>query len=124
MKTVKLDKLVPWKDIEDSFDHVCGIGSYQTQFLVEEIPRKAVLKLDNVCDTYTVCLNGHCLSQGDPVKNETDITEALIFGTNDLEIRVSSTIQNVVNIDYLIENEKKDDYQCYGLWGDARILFY
>ena len=85
---------------------------------------KAVLYLENVCDTYCVSVNGIQMTFGDPAVKETDITDALQIGTNEIEITVASTLQNMASIDFLIAEEKKDKTQQYGIWGSVVIKIY
>ncbi len=121
---VYLTELQPWNEISNHLDRTCGIGTYRTLFEMEKSCPKAVLYLENVCDTYCVSVNGIQMTFGDPAVKETDITDALQIGTNEIEITVASTLQNMASIDFLIAEEKKDKTQQYGIWGSVVIKIY
>lgn len=121
---VSLSRLVPWCDISEDFERTCGIGTYKAKFVLPKDFKKAELCLENVCDTYTVFVNGIMLEQGDPALRTTDITNAARSGENDLEISVSSLLQNVASLDFLLEQGKKTGPQRYGIWGKAVVKIF
>lgn len=121
---VYLSKLVPWCDIKPEWEKLCGIGTYETAFHLNEIPKKAIIKPENVCDTYDLYVNGILFDKVDPVKQETDITPALVCGSNAVKIVVSSTLMNCVAYDYTKENGKMDKPQRSGMWGKVSLLIF
>ena len=120
LKPIYLTELKPWSEIVNEL--VCGTGIYKAELVLDSLPQIAFLKLENVCDTYHIFVNGVKFESGDPVKKQTDITKALKCGKNNIEIVVSSTIQNVASYKYLKENGKKEQPEKNGIWGKTCVI--
>lgn len=122
--TIRLEKLLPWHDIKPEWEKICGIGRYDAEFSIDEIPDRLIFKPEFITDTYDLRVNGILFDCVDPVKNETDITSALKLGINTVSVSVSSTLMNTVALDYLRKNEKADEPQNSGMWGDCKLFLY
>ena len=83
-----------------------------------------MFKLERVCDTYELFVNGIKFDVVDPVRQETDITEALKNGRNEIKVVVYSTLMNCVAYDYIKENGKMDKPQKSGMWGKTSVLLF
>lgn len=123
-KIIKLDKLLPWCEIKPEWEKICGIGTYETDFVIERMPKKVIFKPQFICDTYDLYINGSLFDCVDPVKQETDISRAVVCGVNHIKVCVSSTLMNTVSLDYLRKNEKADKPQMSGMWGDCRLMLF
>lgn len=121
---IMLDSLKPWCDIKSEWEKICGIGVYETEFRLDKTYKKAVFKLERVCDTYELFVNGIKFDVVDPVRQETDITEALKNGRNEIKVVVYSTLMNRVAYDYIKENGKMDKPQKSGMWGKTSVLLF
>ncbi len=123
-ETVKLDRLLPWYEIKPEWEKICGIGKYDTEFVLDNLPERAIFKPEFICDTYDVYVNGVLFDCVDPVKQETDITCALKQGVNTLSVSVASTLMNTVSLDYFRKNEKGENPQKSGMWGECKIVLF
>jgi hypothetical protein len=123
-ESVRLAALLPWYEIKPEWEKICGIGIYETEFELYDIPDKVIFKPEFIRDTYEITVNGILFDCVDPVKNETDITRALKRGVNTVCVSVASTLMNIVSLDYLRENEQADEPQKSGMWGECRLQFY
>lgn len=123
-ESIGLTTLLPWHEIKPEWEKLCGIGVYETEFELYDIPYKVIFKPEFIRDTYEITVNGILFDCVDPVKNETDITRALKRGVNTVCVSVASTLMNIVSLDYLRENERADEPQKSGMWGECKLQIY
>lgn len=122
-----LDALIPWKDIKAVGEAVSGVGTYATTFdagadmLAEGA--KVIFRADSFCGgTAAVFVNG----QQVPINmdsREADLTGMLVEGENILEVRVTSSLRNVMR-DVGYEqgwNILQPDAADYGMIGEAYL---
>lgn len=127
LPSVKTDATLPWNKLYDEWNEFCGIASYETSFVLDGVPRRAVLKTEHVCDTYEVYVNGVHFDQGDPALRATDITSALVGGENHIKVVVAGTLKNAVTLEFLRRAAPPDrprDPQDLGMWGTIAIDCY
>lgn len=98
-----LDRLISWKQIPQ-FSNCSGVGIYKTVYMGEKRytnSMDAVLKLDRVCDSFQVFINGVEVCSN-PICLEIPVGAYLKEGENTIEIQVASTLLNAV-----IEHSRK-----------------
>jgi hypothetical protein len=124
---VRTDALRPWNELCEAWNEWSGNATYETSFSLDEVPRRALFKIEQVCDTYEVCVNGISFAQGDPARHETDITSALTRGENTLRVLVAGTLKNAVTLEFLRRAAPPDrpkTAQRQGMWGQIKIELY
>ena len=120
-ETINLSKLLPWCDIKPEWEHITGIGIYQTEFNLESLPHKALFVPDYVSDIYDLYVNDVLFDVVDPVKQSTNITRALKLGKNTIRVCVSGSLMNTVSLDFLRE-KLPTDAQMNGMWGKCSLV--
>ena len=94
---VVLEELKGWKDIDEAWEDLSGIGTYTATFELDRGGDKgggAYIDLGEVEDTYTVEVNGHLLPPTDLNDTLIDIGEYTVSGTNTIVVKVASTLYN------------------------------
>ena len=122
-----LDELVAWKNIEAVGETVSGIGTYSVTFDADEAMLNAdriIFRADSFCGgTAAVFVNGAQV----PVnmdRRTADLTECIVEGENTLEVRVTSSLRNVmreVGYDqgWIILHPDAADY---GMTGETKLI--
>ncbi|MBO5305974.1 MAG: hypothetical protein J6B12_04350, partial [Clostridia bacterium] len=127
LPSVRTDATLPWNKLYDEWNEFGGIASYETSFVLDGVPRRAVFMPEHVCDTYEVYVNGVHFDQGDPALRATDITSALVSGENHLRVVVAGTLKNAVTLEFLRRAAPPDrprDPQDLGMWGNIAIELF
>lgn len=90
--------LLPWKEIRKAGSAVSGVGYYRTSFCVDQLLKgqtKAFLRIGGAYgNTAAVRLNGEMIPGFDFAGLTAEVTENLQEGINELEIQVTSTLEN------------------------------
>lgn len=123
-----LDELVPWKDIEAVGEEVSGTGTYRTTFeLTQEQPdahAKILFEAESFCGgTAALWINGEQV----PVNMDSgraDITAYVSAGENTVEVRVTSSLRNVMrkvgyDSGWIMGAPDADEY---GLTGEVKVV--
>lgn len=112
-----IDGLNPWPQIPQLKD-VSGVGTYTTNF---ELPADwksglgAVLQLGEVLDSFTLSVNGNKIPVNQ-IGATAEVGQYLQGGTNDIEVRVATTLNNrLSSLDGDVA--KRGLIQQYGLIG-------
>lgn len=97
-RSVGVTELKPWKEIVDIGPEVSGVGYYKTKITLPDnwdAMTGAVLKIESTNkNTAVVYVNGKKAPAFDIARPETDITEMLQSGENEITVEVSSTLNN------------------------------
>lgn len=119
-KVIKLQKLLPWNELDPSLEKFAGRGTYFGSIHIDKIDKKRyVLRLGEVSDTFHVYINGTKAQFPDQVLKEVDITRELIEGTNEIKIIVVSNLYNCLLSD---DMERTAPFKVpyiqkkYGVW--------
>jgi len=119
LKTVHLDELVAWKDIESIGETVSGVGTYVTTFSLDGNCDGAILSVGDTFDTIRVFINGN-----EVIVNEkaltADLSGHLVEGKNTLAIESVSELNNVL---YMLKVSKTEP-ERYGIFGPVVITPY
>ncbi|KAH9845761.1 alpha-L-rhamnosidase [Teratosphaeria destructans] len=97
--TYNITSLLPWSSLSPSLANTSGRGFYTTTFTwppADGDADGAVLSLGAIFHTARVWVNGQPLPPLDPTDAWADVGEALVEGTNEVEVVVSSTLGNVL----------------------------
>lgn len=117
---VMIRELKPWRELDKSLKTFAGRGTYHGTIRIgeKEPDRKYVLNMGNVCDTFRVRVNGREADFPDQVMKETEITELLKDGVNELEVIVTSNLYNRLQAEGRVWKGKKLPYtpKDYGIW--------
>ncbi len=140
-----LEELVPWKDMDAVGEYVSGVGIYTTTFTLADDWDSEVSRLVFKADSFNYGTASITINGTKAVVNmdtaEADLTEYLQAGENTIEVRVSSSLRNVMReVGYLIQgvNEgsgnslqnsiggwaEQPEADSYGMTGEARLLTY
>lgn len=121
-RRMTVEKLVPWHEMDATLRHFGGSGEYEGTFVIPDIApgSRFMLELGNVCDTFTVQVNGTDAAFPDQVLNRADITPLVHAGKNTLKIKVVSNLYNAVMPDEVVMGEYKIPFtpRSYGIWED------
>jgi hypothetical protein len=93
--SVDLNGLAAWPDIP-TLKNASGIGTYHTTFTLPQnwdSRNGAVLSLGQVTDSFDIAVNGHAVP-ADQISATADLGDYLHAGTNDLTVRVATTLNN------------------------------
>lgn len=97
--TYVIASLQPWNAISDDLRNVSGRGFYSTSFdwpPVNGTADGAMLHLGAIVNTARAWVNGNQLPPFDPTNATADIGGFLVYGTNEVEIVVATTLSNVL----------------------------
>ncbi|KAF2773389.1 hypothetical protein EJ03DRAFT_347900 [Teratosphaeria nubilosa] len=97
--TYNITSLLPWSTLSASLTTTSGRGFYSTTFTwppADGTADGAVLSLGAIFHTARVWVNGQQLPPLDPTDAWADIGDALVEGTNSVEVVVTSTLGNVL----------------------------
>ena len=118
-----LEELVPWKDMEAVGDQVSGVGTYTTSFTLDELSENEKVYFNAESfggGTARVLVNGKNVYVN-MNNGKADITDAVVSGENTIEVRVTTTLTNVLNsTEWFGENPA--DTVSYGMIGDTNIV--
>ncbi len=91
-------RLLPWRKLDRELEHFAGRGTYHGYIILEKICKgdRYILESGNVCDTFTVKVNGKKAPFPDQVMKRVELTGLLCEGRNELEIIVVSGLYNKV----------------------------
>ena len=103
-RLIELEGLKPWYELDPELETFAGKGTYCGTILLKEknAGKRYVLSLGDVCDTFTVKVNGTSASFPDQVMKEVDITQLLHEGINELEVCVVGNLFNRMQKDMCI----------------------
>lgn len=94
--SVSVDGLAPWSDIA-GIESASGVGTYTTTLTLpsdwKAATHGATIDLGQVTDTFRLSVNGQAVGI-DQVSGQADIGSALKAGTNTLDVRVATTLNN------------------------------
>lgn len=94
-RTLALNGLKPWRALADDLDTFVGKGVYHGTIALPRTPSgRCILHLGDVCDTFTLCVNGTAAPFPDQVQKQADVTGLLHAGENTLEVTVVSNLYN------------------------------
>ena len=94
-----IHRLTPGNWEEKSYPYFCGVGIYKTRFTAEEGSRKTSVTL-HTKDIAQIYVNGTYAGQKLWVADETDITDLLQPGENELEVRITSPRANMFSAEW------------------------
>lgn len=121
---LEMNRLKPWSQIAE-LKNVSGVGTYSTEFTLPESWSSkdgARLSLGGVCDTFSVRVNGIDVAF-DQLSNSADIGTYLKKGSNTIEVRVTTTLNN--RLAALDEDvAERGVNQAYGLLGPVVLSPY
>ncbi|PHP53555.1 glycosyl hydrolase [Actinomyces ruminis] len=88
--------LAPWKDLNGVGPEVSGVGEYRTTLVLDALPaERLLLDLGDVCGGLgSVSVNGSAPVGFDTSAPRVDVTGLLHAGSNDVVVRVSSSLSN------------------------------
>lgn len=121
MRTLSLDGLKPWRELDEQLRHFAGRGIYHGSVVLPEAAREKryILSLGNVSDTFHVTVNGKRTNFPDQVKKCVDVTGLLHTGKNEIVVEVVSNLYNCLlkdgddsNMPFEVPYVEKD----YGIW--------
>ena len=107
-KTVDLDRLVSWTELED-FDlkHYSGTATYSKSIFIPKVEGKIFLDLGEVSAVAEVFVNGKKCGTAWTYPMAVEITNALKDGENDIKIKVTNTWVNRLIGDAHLEPSKR-----------------
>ena len=107
-KTVDLDRLVSWTELED-FDlkHYSGTATYSKSIFIPKVEGKIFLDLGEVSAVAEVFVNGKKYGTAWTYPMAVEITNALKDGENDIKIKVTNTWVNRLIGDAHLEPSKR-----------------
>lgn len=112
--------LFPWREMDARLEHFAGRGTYGGYVTLNEVfPKdRYILELGEVCDTFTVKVNGKKAPFPDQVMKRLELTGLLRAGRNELEIQVVSNLYNKVFPGNKKEQRLPSVYlpRNYGIW--------
>lgn len=120
-----LEELVAWKDIPAVGENVSGIGIYTNTFELPEdwdnTQRSIYFSADSInLGTASVYVNGEKVSVNMD-KMEADLSDAAKAGENTIEVRVTSSLKNVLrSMEYIVEQEEEP--AAYGMTGETELI--
>lgn len=110
----------PWRYLNPKLEHFSGKGIYEGNIFIEHPDPDAeyILQLGNVCDTFTVLVNGNRTPYPDQVMKRADLTGLLKEGNNTLQIEVVSNLYNALFHENVYVGNDKMPYlpRDYGIW--------
>jgi hypothetical protein len=95
-----IQKLVPWTSISPELTYVSGRGYYSTQFSWPPSHAElygAFIDLGPIFHTARLTINGHHVPPLDVTHARADITQLLVYGSNHVDIVVSTPLGNALN---------------------------
>lgn len=96
-----IQKLVPWTSISTTLTYVSGRGYYSTQFSWPPSHAGiygAFIDLGPILHTARLIINGNDVHPLDVTHALADITEFLVYGSNHVDIIVSTSLGNALNL--------------------------
>lgn len=95
-KVYSLNRLVPWRQLDPALEHFSGKGIYSGTITVKSFDpeKRYILHLGDVCDTFTVTVNGQETCFPDQVMKTVDISSLLQEGRNSIRVTVVSNLYN------------------------------
>lgn len=124
-RVLSISMPLPWCELETGLAVFSGEGIYGGGFVLPSGGKvaRATLRLDRVCDTFSVKINGRMSAFPDQTKKQVDITALLREGHNDVEITVYSTLRNALLKDFADSPKGPQGRldtapQKYGVWRD------
>ncbi|WP_237104674.1 glycosyl hydrolase [Nonomuraea sp. MG754425] len=119
VRSVTLDRLVPWSEIPELAD-ASGVGTYTTVVTVEGA---AYLELGEVTDTCRVRVNGRRLDPVDQLHPVVDLGPHLRRGENTIQVEVATPLGNRLRVsDPAVYGGLAR--RPYGLLGPVRLVPY
>ena len=115
---IELTELKAWADIDEDLADVSGIGTYTATITCDhgwDEGFGAWLNVGQTGDTYSVYVNGMEVPHIDQTKEIVDIGPYLAAGDNEIEIRVATTLYNVIY-------HEPNEYEGYGLLGTDGVV--
>lgn len=109
-------RLEAWSQIK-GLEDISGIGSYTSKFVLEGNVERCVILLEDAMDTVKVIVNGKTFIPNQITK-ETEITEGICDGENEILVEVATTLNNV-----LFARGDKKVRQDYGLIGPVLLRY-
>jgi len=127
LDTIKLDRLVPWSEIEGLDPSVSGIGYYTTTFTLDGAFDGAMLELGSVYDVAKVYINGEEVVL-DQQALTVDLGAYVTEGENTLLVTVPTGLINILKTlsleDGINGNITKLDWAENGLYGGVVVTPY
>ena len=95
-RIIELTDLKPWYELDPDLETFAGKGTYRGTLDIgpKEDGKRYVLCLGDVCDTFTVKINGEDTVFPDQVMKEVEITDLVREGRNEIEVCVVSNLFN------------------------------
>lgn len=119
-RTFLLEEPKPWRMLDPTLEHFSGKGVYEGTVSMTHLEQDAyyVLQLGNVCDTFSVIINGTPTAYPDQVMKRVDVTGLLRQGENHLRVEVVSNLYNALFHEGMFEDGQELPYRAkdYGIW--------
>lgn len=120
-----LEELVAWKDIPAVGENISGIGIYTNTFELPEdwdtTQRSIHFSADSInLGTASVYVNDEKVSVNMD-KMEADLSDVVKAGENTIEVRVTSSLKNVLrSMEYIVDPEEEP--AAYGMTGETKLI--